>query len=352
MSANEKIYRIGGVAYDYYSKLNETIMQQYIDSHVLAELTAWKSNFVAPANAKNALYTVRDWSVREVKRCPYCGSRDLEREPSAQSHGDAFEQFNKQRTDDISHQADSSNAFLFSRCRDCGHIFYTSPVDLQNRDLRILAVKKEFAEELKRYGEPTLKDAFWAWDVPVIPWAVAEICRHHGLLAGEKPRIMRSGRIVDDEIYMVGDDEYAFNSEDNIRRKQTYIKSQCQLDVTQYKEKLAAEAGVPNPIYRLTDWINWPDPASREMVAAIDGTELSEAYVQEMQEVYGKSILRYMKMYVVDPVFAELLREHDEPVLIDVNGGLCLWADLEYPEAAMRASMSRTCFAADVLAGQ
>lgn len=349
---NEKTYEIQGVAYDYYSKLNETIMQQYIDRNVLAELTAWKSNFVAPANAKDALYTVRDWSIREVRRCPYCGSRDLEREPSARRHEDAFAQFNQQRRDEFGHQADTSNYFLFTRCRACDHIFYTSPIDVQNADLRILAVRKDFAEELKRYGEAVLKDAYWAWGIPALPYAVAEICRHHGLLAGEKPRIKRVGHIVDDDVYMVGDDEYAFDSEDNIRRKQTYIKSQCQLEVTQYKDKLAAPADAPNPIYRLTQWENWPNPVPREMVTAIDGQDLSESYIQEMQQVYSQNILSYMKMYVVDPVFAELLREHGEPVLIDLNGGLCVWADLEYPAAAERRSMNRVCFEADVLAGQ
>lgn len=350
---NEKTYRIQGVAYDYYSKLNETIMQQYIDRNVLAELTAWKSNFVAPADAKDALYTVRDWSIREVRRCPYCGSRDVERAPSVRKHPDAFADYNAQRRDEVSsYPADSSNSFLFSRCRNCDHIFYTSPIDLQNGDLRILAVKREFAEELRRYGEAVLKDAYWAWSIPALPYAVAEICRHHGLLAGEKPRIRRVGRIIDDEIYMVGEDEYAFSSEENIRRKETYIRSQCQLDVTAYKAKLAAPADAKNPIYRLSQWQNWPDPAPRETVTAIDGPDISEAYITEMQQMYGQNILSYLRMYVVDPVFAELLREAGEPVLIDVNGGLCVWADLEYPAAAKRRSMNVTCFNADALMGQ
>ena len=349
---SDKTYSIQGVAYDYYSKLNERIMQQYIDRNVLAELTAWKSNFVAPADAKDALYTVSDWSIREAKRCPYCGSRNIEREPSALVHERAFSGFNAHRRDEFGHQADSSNAFLFSHCSDCDRIFYTSPIDVQNGDLRILAVRREFAEELKRYGEAVLRDAYWAWSIPALPYAVAEICRHHGLLAGEKPRIRRVGRIIDDEIYMVGDDEYAFGSEENIRRKQTYIMEQCQLDVTEYKAKLAAPADARNPIYRVTQWENWPDLAPREMVATIDGPDVSEAYVAEMQQMYGQNILSYMRMYIVDPVFAELLREAGEPVLIDVNGGLCVWGDLEYPEAARRGSINRACFNADILDGQ
>lgn len=349
---NEKTYKIQGIAYDYYSKLNETIMQQYIDRNVLAELTAWKSNFVAAANAKDALYTVSDWSIRELKRCPYCGSRDIEREPSAHLHADAFAGYNARRRSDLDIQADQSNAFLFSRCRSCDRIFYTSPIDLQNGDLRILAVRRGFAEELKRYGEAVLKDAYWAWSIPALPYAVAEICRHHGLLAGERPRIRRVGHIVDDTTYMVGDDEYAFNSEENIRRKQTYVQSQCQLDVTEYKAKLAAPADARNPIYRISQWENWPDPAPREMVLTIDGPAVGEAYIAEMQQMYGQNILSYMRMYLVDPVFAELLREVGEPVLIDVNGGLCVWGDLEYPEAGVRGTISRACFNADVLEGQ
>lgn len=347
----EKTYRIHGVAYDYYSKLNEEIMERYIAENVLAEVTAWKSNFVAPPNASNALYTVRDWSVREVRRCPYCGSRDLEQDPDFYHHLQAFEHYNAFPRDTTGY-ADSSNAFLFTRCRACDRIFYTSPVDLQNADLRIFAVREAFAQELKRYGEPVLKDAYWAWSIPAIPYAVAAICRHHGLLAGERPRLRRAGRILDTQVYMVNDEEYAFDSEENMRRKEMYLQNHIQLEVTQYKEKLAASDEAANPIYRISRWDNWPDPAPREMVTDIDGPDLSESYILEMQRVYGANILSYMKFYIVDPLMAELLKEHGEPVLIDVNGGICLWADMEYPRATMRRSINETCFSADVLEGQ
>lgn len=349
--AIEKTYRIRGVAYDYYSKLNEEIMERYIAQNVLAELTAWKSNFVAPADAKHALYTVRDWSIREIKHCPYCGSRELEREPDYQKNFESFEQYNLQPHGSSAY-ADDSNAFLFTHCRACDRIFYTSPVDVQNADLRILAVRTEFARELERYGEPVLKEAYWAWSIPAVPYAVAAICRHHGLLAGERPRLRREGHIVDTETYVVGDEEYAFASEENLRRKEMYLQNSILLDVTAYKEKLAASEKTPNPIYRRSRWDNWPDPAPREMVTDIDGRDLSESYILEMQRVYGANILSYMRMYVVEPLAAELLKEHGEPVLIDVNGAVCLWADMEYPKATMRRSINETCFSADVLDGQ